>query len=176
MKTKKEIAIKILKNEKQIIYLKREFYYLKKLEGKLITINFSLGLSHIPKTHDFTFKAKKVFFTMELFGPNLNQHKNISSHNKFNYLLQMVSALEQVHSKGVVHQDIKPSNFVQSLNPVFDTRLFLIDFGLAKTHIDTDGNVVPPNEVKNFVGTLSYASINAHKNIVIYHFNRFFSV
>ena len=103
---------------------------------------------------------------MEIMGANLNVQKNINYSNKFNYLIQMLSAIEQIHNKGIVHQDIKPSNFVHSLNPLIDSRIYLIDFGLAKTHIADDGVVNNPIEAKNFIGTLMYASLNAHNKIV----------
>lgn len=39
MKKKKEIAIKTLKSDKQINILKREYFYMKKLQGKHFSLN-----------------------------------------------------------------------------------------------------------------------------------------
>lgn len=44
-------------------------------------------------------------------------------------------------------------------------KIYLIDFGLAKIHLNEDGNPIINNNTINtngFVGTLTYASINAH--------------
>lgn len=51
-------------------------------------------------------------------------------------LTQMLYALEEIHNAGYIHRDVKGHNFV------FDKqkrRIFIIDFGLAKKHLDKMG-------------------------------------
>jgi len=38
----------------------------------------------------------------------------------------------------------------------------LIDFGLAKYYIDSEGNHIPFFEKKGLIGTARYASVNCH--------------
>ncbi len=40
----------------------------------------------------------------------------------------------------------------------------LIDFGLAKEHLNDDGEVNPPRTAAEFRGTVTYASLAAHFN------------
>ena len=40
--------------------------------------------------------------------------------------------------------------------------IFIADFGLAKCHINKDGQVSTPRRNADFRGTVSFASLNAH--------------
>ena len=44
--------------------------------------------------------------------------------------------------------------------------VFIVDFGLAKKHLDDAKNPVPQRKKADFRGTVSFASLNAHNNIV----------
>jgi len=66
---------------------------------------------------------------------------------------------------GIVHRDIKPENFVLGLGPN-SNKVFLVDFGLA--HFYRDPKTGHHNLFKGglkLVGTLRYASVNAHRGI-----------
>jgi serine/threonine protein kinase len=70
-------------------------------------------------------------------------------------LVQMVEAVEELHSKGFVHQNIKPDNY-----RIMNNRVVLIDFGLATRYLDGDRK---RNNLwrLGFEGTPFYGSVKA---------------
>ncbi|XP_068127190.1 protein kinase C theta type-like [Hyperolius riggenbachi] len=104
-------------------------------------------------THAFgTFQTKHdVFYTMEyLSGGTLRQL--IENHAPFQVditrflIAELLCGLEHLHSKGIVHRDMKPANVLLDHNG----HAKIADFGLAKTGMF--GN----RTARRFVGTVAY--------------------
>lgn len=82
------------------------------------------------------------------------------------YALQMMQILSAVHEKGFVHRDIKPENFM-----IKRDTLYLIDFGLARTYIDSETKMHRKNRIRaanadgkiSVTGTSRYISPNVHE-------------
>ena len=76
---------------------------------------------------------------------------------------QMISILEHIHNKNVIHRDVKPENFLMGLEEKSNF-LYLLDFGLAKTF-----NIESTKEEKvgerKLTGTPRYASVNTLRGI-----------
>ncbi|KAJ7965958.1 putative Casein kinase [Quillaja saponaria] len=77
----------------------------------------------------------------------------------------MITRIEYVHSKGYLHRDIKPDNFLMGLGRKA-TQVYIIDFGLAKRYRDPITNRhIAYRENKSLTGTARYASCNTHLGI-----------
>jgi serine/threonine protein kinase len=102
---------------------------------------------------------------MELLGKNVSNYKktkeNFSDRLAYEILLQMLNAIEGLHQKGFLHRDIKPTNFVIG-HDENSPKIYMVDFGLSKLHLDRRGRALQPRKDTDFRGTLTYASLNAH--------------
>ena len=105
---------------------------------------------------------------MELLGKNIGNLKKsmgLGFTDLFAYeiLIQMLDCIELVHNKGYIHRDIKPSNFVICHQ---EKKVYIVDFGLAKLHLNKMGEPYPERKNADFRGTIAFASMNAHNRIV----------
>ncbi|KAJ9161136.1 Casein kinase I isoform delta [Coniochaeta hoffmannii] len=72
---------------------------------------------------------------------------------------QAISRIEYIHTKGFLHRDIKPDNFLMGIGRQGNT-LYTIDFGLAKEFSDAER--CKNAEGLRLGGTRRYASIRNH--------------
>ena len=72
--------------------------------------------------------------------------------------------LEYIHSREFIHRDLKPDNFVMGLGKT-ETKLYMIDYGLAKRFKTKEGKHIPYRDDKSLTGTARYASINSHMGL-----------
>jgi len=115
------------------------------------------------------------FLVMELLGENLSDLRKKQPRGSFSMATvcrlgcEMIEALQAVHGMGVMHRDVKPSNFVlggrykASQDPSLANKLYIIDFGLSRKYIGPDGEIKPPRPNAGFRGTARYASVNSHQ-------------
>ena len=179
------VALKIEKQDQKSTLLTKEYEILQNLQN----------LSNVPKIYDYIYdfnfpnekeNIKKIeCIEMELLGSNIvNFIKSFEYYNTilaFDILIKCLHAIEQIHNRGYIHRDIKPTNFCFKKNEeqyikqnyskgtiTNNFNICLIDYGLAKRHLYNNGIPIPPQkniEKNNFIGTMNYASINCHNNL-----------
>ncbi|KAL3644319.1 Casein kinase 1-like protein 3 [Castilleja foliolosa] len=137
-------------------------------EAKLY--NILQGGSGIPGIKWSGVNGDDNVLVLDLLGPSLEDlfaycGRKFSLKTVLMLADQMITRIEFVHSKGFLHRDIKPDNFLMGLGRKAN-QVYIIDFGLAKRYRDSTTNRhIPYRENKNLTGTARYASCNTHLGI-----------
>ena len=108
-----------------------------------------------------TTESGRPYFVMEYvegvpITKYCDQHK-LSIEERLNVFLQVCSAIQHAHQKGVLHRDIKPSNILvcaRDVGPI----LKIIDFGIAKAIAEPAGDWTGLTEQGQLLGTPEYMS------------------
>ena len=158
--TGEEVAIKLepaQTDQPQLVY---EYKIYKLLQG-------GYGF---PKVYEYSNESKYNVLIMDLLGSSIESIFN-KFQKKFSLITcimiidQIVQRIEYLHSKNLLHRDIKPDNFLigrGSKNNV----IYAIDFGLSKKFRDSKTKLhIPYRDGKDLTGTARYASINTHLGV-----------
>lgn len=143
------VAVKILneENNDDEIAVKRFF-----TESKAIAM---LSHPNIVAIFDVSpMSAKQKFIVMEYIDgitlkDYLDRKKILDWTEACHYTVQILSALQHAHSKGVVHRDIKPQNIML----LADGSIKVTDFGIAKI-----SNTPSVTAADKAIGTVNYIS------------------
>ena len=157
--TGEEVAVKIERkvDDAQLKYEYKIYQLLK-------------GGPGFPKIYGYFEENNHNILIMEKLGPSLEK---IFNKNKKQFSLltvamiieQILYRLEFIHSKNIVHRDIKPDNFLIGLGNKNKT-IYAIDFGLSKKFKESKtGLHIPYRDGKCLLGTARYTSINTHLGV-----------
>lgn len=168
----REVAIKIESNEvtpSQVNHESRIYRLIQ--DGK-----------HVPHARMCTTTDNKNALVIDLLGPSLEelfQFCDCKFSIKTVCMLadQMITVIEYIHQKSLIHCDIKPDNFLMGIGHQ-SNRVYIIDFGLSKQfRFGTRQNHVKYNNNRSLTGTaryfiylinyFRYVSINGHVGIAL---------
>ena len=157
--TGEEVAIKLesVQMEQPQLHFEYKIY-------KLLQEGFGF-----PKVYDFSKESRYNILIMELLGSSIESLFN-KCQKKFSFLTclmimeQIVTRIEYLHSKNLLHRDIKPDNFLIGRGKKRNI-IYAIDFGLSKKYRDSKGFHIPYRDGKDLTGTARYASINTHLGV-----------
>ena len=148
------VAIKVQDKNACISELEKEAYYQYLLKGFGIPKVLSYGQNRHYNILIMTLLGKSIdqLFTM-------NQEPNSKMKDLCMAAIQIIDRIQYIHSKNIVHQDIKPENFLVG-NP--DTSIiYIIDFGLSKKYRSSrTGKHISLSKNKNFFGTFNNWTFN----------------
>ena len=150
-----EVAIK-LEKPSNFPQIENEIQVLKSLKDQ----------KGFPQLLDYGSINETNYLIIPLLGQNLysyivHNEGSIKLSNILSLALQCLSRIQALHSNSFIHRDLKPQQFLLDHN----LNIILIDFGLSKKYIQSNIIHIPYNENRSFVGTLGYASLNAHLGI-----------
>uniref|UniRef100_A0A7N0TP60 non-specific serine/threonine protein kinase n=1 Tax=Kalanchoe fedtschenkoi TaxID=63787 RepID=A0A7N0TP60_KALFE len=160
VQTGEEVAIKLepVKTKHPQLHYESKLYML--LQG-------GTGIPHLKW---FGVETDHNVMVIDLLGPSLEDlfnycNRKLSLKTVLMLADQLINRVEYMHSRGFLHRDIKPDNFLMGLGRKAN-QVYIIDYGLAKKFRDLQTHKhIPYRENKNLTGTARYASVNTHLGI-----------
>jgi len=158
MAVKFEEAVSSTLQRKPVLYYDQQFLHF---------LSNSQRCQYVPLFYDYGRNTNFYYMVMDLLGPSLidvlkKAPKNgLSSKTKLLLCIGMLHAVHEVHSKKIIHRDMKPDNFAFG-SIRHPKRIYLLDFGLSKQY-ENNGKHICIRAGKDLTGTARYVSINTHK-------------
>ncbi|CAD5222813.1 unnamed protein product [Bursaphelenchus okinawaensis] len=158
---KVEFALKAEKASEVVKVLKMEVFVLGELKRK--------RAKHFCDLFDSGNIGNYNYVVMTLVGPSFHDlRKKYTDPAKQKFTLgcalsigiKCVEAIEELHSVGYLHRDIKPGNFAVGKSDY--RKVLMLDFGMARKFLDAKGEIRKPRWAAGFRGTVRYAPLSCH--------------
>ena len=155
-----DVAIKVERRSTRCPQLNNEYKLLTKMQS-------GVGMPEVYSLESVTGCSVMV---MELLGATVHDvfmacGKRFPAGLVMQLGEQMIGRLEFVHSRGVVHRDMKPDNFLLGKGIHADL-IYLIDFGISQYFRDSKSlKHCPLTNGHSLRGTAKYCSLNTHHGL-----------
>ncbi len=134
LRTRKEVAVKVFMRRSGLdwIFLRREVERLTRLDKH----------AHIVTLLDANLDSEPPFYAMDLVQPGslarvANPENRVDVTTALKWMRQLCDALGYVHTKGIIHCDLKPANILVDE----DDHIRVVDFGHSRVFTETIGSV-----------------------------------
>ena len=127
------------------------------------TLKHLSGIKGVPKYYENGKTSKENYLVMELLSDDFKKyfhHENgeILMESLTRFGRKAIKIIEKIHNKGIIHRDIKPQQFLVSLDK---PKLYLADYGLSKKFMNKNKHKIFEIN-KRMKGTVGFASIHTH--------------
>lgn len=155
-KTREPVAIKMESQSSP--------YKILKNETTILNYLYNEGCRRIPKVIWYGLYLDKTCLVMDIFESSLYDYLKMKTlpEEKVNKIIQQsIYIIETVHSKFVLHRDIKPHNFM-----IRNGELYLIDFGFSTFYVNEEKQHLPMRtDLESIIGSPKYVSMNIHNGV-----------
>lgn len=156
-------GINIITNKK--VAIKKCNKHLSNFKNEIKICNHLRNIKGVYRLHWFGTIDNYKYLVIDRLGPSLSHY--LAIHKQFdqysiNYIaIKLITILEAIHLKGIIHRDIKLDNILVD----YETKeeIYLIDFGLAKSIYNKSNTHIKQETNKSIVGTPNYISLWIHK-------------
>ena len=154
-------AVKIFKNKK---------YNDSSFRREINNIELFRNQKFFTKIYYSEFSDKNKIIVQTLLGPNLKTLTDLCGGKLPLYTIlsigiELLKRIEIIHSLGIIHGDIKPSNILYgnftANNTIEKDSLYIIDYGLSKKFLTCKNRHIKYSMEKKISGTYEYCSHHA---------------
>jgi serine/threonine protein kinase len=154
IKTKTNVAIKFENLDAPMKLLQHE--------TKILNYLYSEGSRNVPAIFWYGAYGNNICTVMSMFERSLYDCAATIQDKIYLVVQQCLIIVSDIHSKYVIHRDIKPQNIM-----IREGKLYFIDFGLSTFYVNEKREHLSNNgDKKEITGTPKWASVNLHNGCV----------